>query len=127
MVAGMPGAVTKVTVKLNSITHTKPTDIDMLLIGPGGQTAIMMSHAGGGFPGITNVTLTLDDFAANQLPDGSSASTVVTGTYQPTNYGRSMCSHRPLLNSCLLPVLLSQSLTAQIRTGPGRSTSWITQ
>jgi len=87
MVAGMPGAVTKVTVKLNSITHTKPTDIDMLLIGPGGQTAIMMSHAGGGFPGITNVTLTLDDSAANPLPAGSSAPTVVTGTYQPANYG----------------------------------------
>ena len=69
--AGIPGAVTKVTVKLNSITHTNPTDIDTLLIGPGGQTAMIMSHAGGGFPGITDVTLMLDDFAANPLPGGS--------------------------------------------------------
>ena len=69
VVAGIPGAVTQVTVKLNSITHTKPTDIDTLLIGPGGQTAMIMSNAGGGFPGITDVTLTLNDFAANPLPD----------------------------------------------------------
>ena len=82
----MPGAVTKVTVKLNDITHGNPTDIDMLLIGPVGQTAMIMSDAGG-FPGITDVTLTLDDFAANPLPGGTPAPPVVTGTYQPTNYG----------------------------------------
>ena len=44
-VAGMPGSITKVTVKLNNITHGRPADIDMLLIGPGGQTAIIMSDA----------------------------------------------------------------------------------
>ena len=42
----MPGAVTKVTVKLNDITYANPTDIDMLLIGPVGQTAMIMSDAG---------------------------------------------------------------------------------
>ena len=47
VVAGMPGTVTKVTVKLNNITHTNPVDMDMLLIGPAGQTAIIMSDAGG--------------------------------------------------------------------------------
>ena len=90
VVAGMPGAVTKVTVKLNDITHSNPTDMDMLLIGPGGQTAMIMSDAGG-FPGITDVTLTLDDFAANPLPGGTPAPPVVTGTYKPTNYGRARC------------------------------------
>ena len=85
VVAGMPGAVSKVTVNLNDLTHGNPTNIDALLIGPGGQTAIIMSNAGG-FAGITDVTLTLDDFAANSLPDGMSAAAIVTGTYQPANY-----------------------------------------
>ena len=37
--------------------------------------------------GITNVTLTLDDFAADPLPDFTPAPPVVTGTYRPANYG----------------------------------------
>ena len=82
----MPGTVTKVTVKLDDITHGNPADMDMLLVGPGGQTAMIMSDAGG-FPGISDVTLTLDDFAANPLPGGTPAPPVVTGTYKPTNYG----------------------------------------
>ena len=86
MVAGMPGSITKVTVKLNNITHGRPADIDMLLIGPSGQTAIIMSDSGGSPGGITDVTLTLDDLAANPLPVFTPAPLVTTGIYQPTNY-----------------------------------------
>ena len=86
MVSGMPGAVTKVTVKLNSITHGNPADIEILLVGPGGQAAMIMSDAGGCCGGITNVTLTLDDSAVNPLPAFTPAPSVVTGIYQPTNY-----------------------------------------
>ena len=86
-VAGMPGLITKVTVKLNNITHGNPADIDMLLIGPGGQTAIIMSDSGGCcLTGISNVTLTLDDLAVNPLPVFTPAPPVTTGIYQPTNY-----------------------------------------
>ena len=59
--------------------------MDMMLVGPGGQGAIIMSDAGG-FGAITNVTLTLDDFAANPLPGGTPAPPVVSGTYQPADY-----------------------------------------
>ena len=79
VVAGVPGAVTRVTVKLNSITHSRPADIDMLLIGPGGQTAMIMSDAGGSPGGISNVTLTLDDFAADPLPVSTPAPPVLLG------------------------------------------------
>ena len=60
----------------------------MLLVGPGGQTAIIMSDAGGSPGGISNVTLTLDDFAADPLPVSTPAPVplVTTGTYRPTNY-----------------------------------------
>ena len=47
MVAGMQGSVTKVTVKLNNITHGNPADLDMMLVGPSGQAAFIMSDAGG--------------------------------------------------------------------------------
>ena len=87
VVAGMQGAVTKVTVKLNNITHGFPSDLDMMLVGPGGQAAFIMSDAGGCCTGITNVTLTLDDFAADPLPSPTQAPPVVTGTYRPANYG----------------------------------------
>ena len=58
----------------------------MLLIGPGGQTAMIMSDAGGSPGGISNVTLTLDDFAADPLPVATPAPLVTTGAYRPTNY-----------------------------------------
>jgi subtilisin-like proprotein convertase family protein len=76
----MAGTITKVTVKLNNLSHSFPSDIDVLLVGPGGQNAIIMSDVGGGAD-ITGVTLTLDDAAANSMP----ASTLTTGTYKPTN------------------------------------------
>src|SRR6266508_917026 len=39
------GTVTKVTVTINSLTHTFPDDLDFLLVGPAGQNAIIMSDA----------------------------------------------------------------------------------
>ncbi|HTL78006.1 MAG TPA: choice-of-anchor Q domain-containing protein, partial [Candidatus Babeliales bacterium] len=86
VVSGMSGSITKVTVKLNDITHGRPADIDMLLVGPGGQSARIMSDTGGCCNGISHVTLTLDDFAANPLPVFTPAPDVVTGTYRPANY-----------------------------------------
>ena len=66
------------------MSHTFPGDIDVLLVGPGGQNAIIMSDVGGGAD-VTGVTLTLDDAAASQ-PAGSP---LVTGTFKPTNVGTS--------------------------------------
>jgi len=37
VVAGIQGAVTKVTVKLNNITHVFHPTLNMMLVGPGGQ------------------------------------------------------------------------------------------
>jgi subtilisin-like proprotein convertase family protein len=77
------GTVTKVTVKLNNLTHTFPDDIDVLLVGPGGQTCLLMSDNGGDAD-VTGVTLTFDDAAAASLPDGN---TLVSGTFKPSNVG----------------------------------------
>ncbi|MEY2489062.1 MAG: hypothetical protein QOC70_1004, partial [Verrucomicrobiota bacterium] len=76
------GAITKVTVRLNNLSHTFPADIDILLVGPGGQNAIIMSDVGGG-DDVTGVTLTLDDAATVSMP----GALLTTGTYTPTNTG----------------------------------------
>lgn len=82
-VKGVFGEITSLTVSLSGLSHSYPDDIDVLLVGPQGQTAILMSDAGG-LPAVSNLNLTFDDTAANSLPDFSQ---LTSGTYKPTNYG----------------------------------------
>ncbi len=82
-VSGATGLVSKVTVQLTGVSHTYPDDIDVLLVGPGGQSVILMSDVGGGVA-LNNATLTFDDAASASLPD---ATQISTGTYKPTNIG----------------------------------------
>ncbi len=82
-VSGVPNPASNVVVRLLNITHNNPDDLDILLVGPGGQTVMLMSDAGGGGD-LAGVTLTLDNAAANALPDSSQLS---TGTNRPANYG----------------------------------------
>src|SRR5262249_54007033 len=74
--------ITKATVTLFNLSHTYPSDVQALLVGPGGQTALLMSGAGDGLA-VNNMTLTLDDTAVSSLP---SATQLTTGTYKPTAY-----------------------------------------
>jgi uncharacterized repeat protein (TIGR01451 family) len=81
-VAGVTGTVSKVTVTLNQLNHTFPEDVDVLLVGPAGQKALLMSDAGAGFA-LNGVTLTFDDGAATGLPY---AGQIVSGTVRPTDF-----------------------------------------
>lgn len=82
-VTGLAGVVTKVTASLLDVTHSFPADIDVLLVGPGGQKMILMSDAGQG-DNLNSVTLKFDDDAAAYLPG---ASQIIGGVYKPTNLG----------------------------------------
>ena len=82
-ISGAPGNVASLTVTLNNLSHVFPDDVDILLVGPGGQNAIIMSDVGGGTTA-TNITLTLDDAAVSNLPD---LGPLVSGTFKPTNSG----------------------------------------
>ena len=75
--------ISSVTVTLNNFSHAFPDDVDILLVGPGGQNAILMSDVGGTSPA-TGITLTLDDAAATNIPD---AGPLASGTFKPTNSG----------------------------------------
>ncbi|MBD2823056.1 hypothetical protein ID852_20900, partial [Xenorhabdus sp. 42] len=77
----MSGVIKKVIVTLRNISSTYPDDIGVLLVGPQGQTLILMSDVGKEAD-ITNVTLTLDD-AVSPLPAGDP---LVSGTFKPANY-----------------------------------------
>jgi VCBS repeat-containing protein len=79
-VSGLGGVLSNVTVTLSGITHQRMRDIDALLVGPGGQSVILISDVGPNST-VNNVTLTLSDAAAASL----GTSTLVSGTYKPTN------------------------------------------
>ena len=83
-VAGLTGTVSKVTVTLSQISHTFPSDVDVLLVGPNGAKFILMSDVIGGTDW-TGQTYTFDDAAAAVLP--ASGAPPATGSFRPTNYG----------------------------------------
>ncbi len=81
-VFGLAGSVTKVTVDLKGVSHTWPDDIDIMLVGPGGQSTLLMSDAGSGGD-LANLNFTFDDAAAVALPDETQ---IIGGAFGPTNY-----------------------------------------
>lgn len=82
-VAGMTGVVNKVTVQLQGLTHTFPDDLDIMLVSPGGQQAVILSDVGFNAD-LFGINLVIDDDAANSMPD---TTTLASGTYKPTNIG----------------------------------------
>lgn len=80
-VSGVYGLISKVSVSLKGLNHKFPEDLNVLLVGPGGQRVMLMSDAGGGTP-LQNVDLTFED-AGTALPDEDR---IVSGTYSPTSY-----------------------------------------
>jgi len=81
-VSGLTGTITDVNVIINGLSHTSPDNIDILLVGPNGETIILMSDAGGPHD-VTDMNLTFDDAASSYLPNGS---VLISGTFKPTNH-----------------------------------------
>jgi hypothetical protein len=70
-----------VNVRLEGLSHTSPQDLDAVLVGPGGESTVLMSDAGLGFA-VSDVDLTLDEEATESLPD---AAPITSGTFRPTD------------------------------------------
>ena len=83
-VGGLYGGIIDLNVTISGLSHEVPTDITLLLVGPAGQSVVLMDDAGGeSGRGANNVTLTFDDAATNYLSqeiDGG----LFSGTYKPT-------------------------------------------
>jgi hypothetical protein len=80
IVGGLPASGVSIkSVTINGVSHTFPSDIDMLLQSPFGTNVILMSDAGGS-TAISGRSITFDDAAAATVP-----SPIVNGTFRPTN------------------------------------------
>lgn len=88
-ISDLPGTISKVTATLRGFAHTWPSDIDVILVSPDGQTVSLMGAAGGGIT-VSGVTLTFDDDAAS-----AAGTPLVTGTYQPSGMAETMNAPAP--------------------------------
>jgi hypothetical protein len=76
----LPGTITDVDLTIHGFAHSTPQNVDMLLVGPTGQAVRVMSDVGGN-NGVSDVSLTIDDEAAELAPD----QWLTTGRYRVTN------------------------------------------
>lgn len=81
-VSGLTGTVSKVTVQLKNLSHSQPSDIDMLLVGPTGVKFVLFSDVGGS-NSTSATTVTLDDAATATLP----TTFLSSGSYKPADFG----------------------------------------
>ncbi|MFY9574681.1 MAG: DUF4394 domain-containing protein [Blastocatellia bacterium] len=81
-VMGLSNVVTDVTVTLNGVSHTKPDDLEIIVVAPSGQVVILDNGAFDGTDAV-NQNLTFSDSAAGYAPNGAP---LVTGTYKPVSY-----------------------------------------
>jgi len=85
-VTGAVGPITNAALTLNGLTHPYPADLDIFVVAPGGQRVALFSNVGGGHS-LSNVDVTLSDWASFPLP---LAYDTPSGTYQPTVYPRTV-------------------------------------
>ena len=87
-VAGLAGNITKVTVGLNGLSHSFPSDIGIMLVSPGGDAfnLVLMSDACGG-ANIVNQDFIFDDDALLPLSPAPDVVGCVGGSFKPSNYG----------------------------------------
>lgn len=116
-VSGMTGAVTKVTVAFNGLTHSALNDVDAMVVAPTGANLLVLSDAGSdALTFASNATLTFDDAAAGTVPSGN----VPSGTYRPTNVAAGTTDTLP----APAPTPSSQTTLAGAFTGINPNGAW---
>lgn len=79
-VAGVVAPINYMTVTLNGYSHAYTDDVSVMLVGPGGQSIVLMAGAGTGDT-VSGLTLTFAPDAGATLPN---ASAPTSGTWLPT-------------------------------------------
>ena len=83
-VSGVSGHITNLSVSLIGLEHSWSSDIDALLVGPGGQSVLLMSDAGSGIS-VAGINLTFNKDAALIIPQPGP---LTSGRFRPANYGQ---------------------------------------
>jgi hypothetical protein len=80
-----PAQIGSMRVTFYDLWHVFPDNIDVLLVGPGGQSFVVMGDAGGpvSIDPTTPVTLTFQDVQPQVLPDSTM---LMTGKFEPTTW-----------------------------------------
>jgi subtilisin-like proprotein convertase family protein len=78
--------VTDVDVKLEGLTHQRPDDLDVLLVGPTGAATMLVSDACGNSTHPSLLWI-FDDEASGQLVDDGAGIVCSHGRYRPVDYG----------------------------------------
>ncbi len=81
VVSGLTGQLVRVTVTLSDLSHGHSPDLDVLLVGPGGQTVLLLSDCCATAP-VARATPTFDDFGRRL----TSASAVPSARIKPVNF-----------------------------------------
>ncbi|MEI2765331.1 MAG: Ig-like domain repeat protein [Dermatophilaceae bacterium] len=94
-VSGLAGLVTDVNVTLVGLTHPVANDLDILLVGPTGQSIVLLSDPGGdgALVSAANATVTFDDSAAGAVP--TSGSITGAASFRPTDQSSALADSFP--------------------------------
>lgn len=84
-VSGLTGALSNLTVTLTGYNALRPRDNEFALVGPSGQTLMLMSDTGDLISTAPGVNLTFSDGAPTPVPTGPGSS-IPSGTYRPTDF-----------------------------------------
>jgi subtilisin-like proprotein convertase family protein len=85
-ISGHTGVISDLNVIIDGISHERPDDLDLLLVGPQGEKVVLMSDACGSF-GVSSFGWEWNDEAAAPMPDGDTTNVCSTRSHRPANYG----------------------------------------
>jgi len=123
-VAGRKGPITKVTLSLKSVSLSRPDDMEVLLVSPGGAAFLIVGDAGGVSSALNSGDLGFADAAANLIPD---AGPLTAGTYRPTSHGStstSFPSPAPSLGSIQQPAPIGVATFGSVFDGGDPNGTW---
>jgi hypothetical protein len=82
-VSDLLGAVSQVTATLRGFTHTFPSDVGVLLVGPTGQKLVLMNRAGQGGADANGIWLKFDQTSPTAIP---ASGALTAGSFKPADY-----------------------------------------
>ena len=118
-VSGLKGAIRDVNLRLNDLDHTYLAEVRVLVVGPGGQTAIVMADIAGA-DDADGTTLRLDDEAKAPLPAvDAPGDTLLSGDYRPANH-----SINPVIFAAPAPPVMGANSALSTFDGANPNGTW---